>query len=105
MRVIVRNNKIKYVYAKPKLTEGIKLSIIMFVAAIVMLLIGVLISILFSGNAPSIVASFGISSIICNTASMASIVLEVYLYKNFAPAVRNMLLLQIFLFIVWIFII
>ena len=105
MRVIVRNNKIKYIYVKQELTEGIKLSIIMYIISILMLLMGVFISILFSGNAPTIVAAFGLISIICNIASMTYIVLEVYLYQNFAPAIRNMLLLQIFLFIVWILII
>ena len=105
MRVIVRNNKIKYMYAKTKMTEGIKLAIILFIIAVSMLALGVLISILFNGNAPTFVASFGIMSIGCNVASMVNIVLEVYLYQNFAPAVRNMLLLQIAFFIVWIFII
>lgn len=105
MRIVVRNNKIKYMYVKPEMTEDIKLSIIMFIISVVMLLLGIFISILFSGNAPTIVAAFGLISIICNVASMTYIVLEVYLYQNFAPAVRNMLLLQILFFIIWIFII
>ena len=105
MRVIVRNNKIKYMYAKSKWTEGIKNAIFLFIVAVLMLVFGVLISILFHGNAPSFVAGLGIMSIGCNVASMTNIVLEVYLYQNFAPAVRNMLLLQIAFFIVWIFIV
>ena len=36
---------------------------------------------------------------------MVNVILEVYLYNNFHPEIRTMLVLQLILFAVWIFII
>ena len=105
MREIVRKNKIIYNYQLHTLSDGTKTAIILYAIAVLFLIISILISYIFLGEAPSIVAGFGISSILFNIGSMLNIVLEVYLYNNFHPEIRTMLLLQLILFSIWIFII
>ena len=105
MREIVRKNKIIYNYQIHKLSEGTITAIILYAISVLFLLVSILISYMFLGEAPSIVAGFGISSLLFNFASMLNIILEVYLYNNFHPEIRTMLFLQLFLFSIWIFII
>ena len=105
MREIIRKNRIIYNYQLHKLSEGTITAIILFAISVLLLLISILISYICLGEAPSIVAGFGLSSLIFNTGSMLNIILEVYLYNNFHPEIRTMLFLQLVLFSVWIFII
>lgn len=105
MREIVRKNKIIYNYQLHTLSDGTKTAIILYAIAVLFLIISILISYIFLGEAPSIVAGFGISSILFNIGSMINIILEVYLYNNFHPEIRTMLFLQLILFSIWIFII
>lgn len=105
MQVINKNNKTIYKYGEHKLSDGVITSIIFFAVAVLLFACSILISFIFLGEAPSFVAGIGISSMICNAASMFYIVLEIYLYKNFHKEIRNMLILQILLFSIWIFII
>lgn len=105
MREIVRKNKTIYNYQLHKLSEGTMTAIILYAISVFLLLISLLISYICLGEAPSIVAGFGISSLIFNIGSMLNIILEVYLYNNFHPEIRTMLLLQLILFSIWIFII
>ena len=105
MREIVRKNKTIYSYQLHTLSEGTIAAIILYAVAALLLIVSILISYIFLGEAPSIVAGFGISSIIFNIGSMANIILEVYLYNNFYPEIRTMLFLQLFLFSIWIFIV
>ncbi len=105
MREIIRKNKVVYSYEEHKLSDGVHTAIILYAVAVSLLVISILISYMCLGEAPSIVAGIGISSILFNIGSMASIILEVYLYNNFHAEIRTMLLLQLILFTVWIFII
>ena len=105
MREIVKKNKVIYNYKEHIIPYGVKVAILLYVIAVLLLLVSILISYLCMGDAPSIVAGIGLSSLICNIGSMVNIILEVYLYNNFHPEVRTMLILQLVLFAVWIFII
>lgn len=105
MREIVKKNKVVYNYTEHIMSDGVKVAILLYVIAILLLMISVLISYLYMGDAPSVVAGFGLSSIIFNVGSMVNVILEVYLYNNFHPEIRTMLVLQLILFAVWIFII
>lgn len=105
MREIVKKNKVIYNYKEHVMPEGVKVAILLYVIAILLLIVSILISYICMGEAPSIVAGVGISSLIFNAGSMFNIVLEVYLYNNFHPEIRTMLVLQLILFAVWIFII
>lgn len=105
MREIVKKDKIIYNYTEHIMSEGVRVSILLYVIAVFLLLISILVSYLFMGEAPSIVAGLGLSSIIFNIGSMTNIILEVYLYNNFHPEIRTMLLLELILFAIWIFII
>lgn len=105
MREIVRNNQIYYSYKTHKMSEGVIYSIAFFAVAVIFLIISILVSYLYLGEAPSFVAGFGITSIIFNIASITKIVMEIYLYENYSPEIRTMLILQLLLFSVWIFII
>lgn len=105
MREIVRKNKIIYNYELHTLSYGTKAAIILYAVAVLLLLVSILISYILLGEAPTIIAGLGISSIIFNIGSMLNIILEVYLYNNFHPEIRTMLLLQLVLFFIWIFII
>ena len=105
MREIVRKNKTIYNYQLHTLSEGTITAIVLFAISVFLLLISVLISYIYLGEAPSIVAGFGVSSLIFNIGSMLNIILEVYFYNNFHPEIRTMLLLQLVLFSIWIFII
>ncbi|MBO6118965.1 MAG: hypothetical protein J6P02_00680 [Lachnospiraceae bacterium] len=105
MREIVRKNKIIYNYELHTLSDGTKAAIILYAVAVLLLLVSILISYILLGEAPTIIAGLGISSIIFNIGSMLNIILEVYLYNNFHPEIRTMLLLQLVLFFIWIFII
>ena len=105
MREIVKNNQIIYSYKTHKLSEGVIHSIIFFAIAVIFLIISILISYLYLGEAPSFIAGFGLTSIIFNIASITKIVMEIYLYENYSPEIRTMLILQLLLFSIWIFII
>ena len=105
MREIVRKNKIIYNYEQHKLSEGVVTAIVLFILSVLLLLSSILISFLYLGEAPSYVGGIGIASIIFNLGSMVNIVLEVYLYNNFYPEIRTMLLLQLIIFSIWIFIV
>ena len=105
MREIIRKDKVIYNYKEHIISEGVKIAILLYVIAIFLLIISILISYLFMGNAPSIIAGIGCSSIIFNVGSMINIILEVYLYNNFHTEIRTMLFLQLLLFAIWIFII
>lgn len=105
MREIVKKNKIVYNYTEHIISDGVKIAIMLYAVALVLLLISILISYLYMGEAPSIVAGIGLSSIFFNIGSMINIILEVYLYNNFHPEIRTMLILELILFAIWIFII
>lgn len=105
MREIIKNNKVIYNYQTHKLSDGVLYSIILYVVAVLLLILSILISYFYLGEAPSIIGGIGISSIVFNIASMIFIILEVYLYNNFHKEIRTMLLLQLILFSIWIFII
>lgn len=105
MREIVRNNQIYYSYKAHKMSEGVLLSIVLFAIAVIFLIISILVSYLYLGEAPSFIAGLGLTSIIFNIASITKIVMEIYLYENYSPEIRTMLILQLLLFSVWIFII
>ncbi len=105
MREIVKKNKIVYNYTEHIISDGVKIAIMLYAVAVVLLLISILVSYLYMGEAPSIVAGIGLSSIFFNIGSMINIILEVYLYNNFHPEIRTMLILELILFAIWIFII
>lgn len=105
MREIVKKNKVVYNYTEHIMSDGVKVAILLYVIAILLLMISILISYLCMGEAPTIVAGFGLSSIIFNAGSMMNVILEVYLYNNFHPEIRTMLVLQLILFAIWIFIV
>lgn len=105
MREIVRKNKIIYNYQLHTLSEGVKVAIVLYAIAVLFLIISILISYIYVGEAPTVVAGIGITSIIFNIGSILNIVFEVYFYNNFHPEIRTMLLLQLILFSIWIFII
>lgn len=105
MREIVRKNKIVYNYTEHTISYGVKVAILLYVAAVLLLMISILVSYLFMGEAPSIVAGIGMASIIFNIGAMTNIILEVYLYNNFYPEIRTMLILELILFATWIFIV
>lgn len=105
MREIVKNNQIYYSYKAHKFSEGVIHSIVFFAIAVIFLLISILVSYLYLGEAPSFIAGLGLTSIIFNIASITKIVMEIYLYENYSPEIRTMLILQILLFSIWIFII
>ncbi|MBR1454812.1 MAG: hypothetical protein IJ593_09275 [Lachnospiraceae bacterium] len=105
MREIVKNNKVLYSYNTHKISDGVIMSIILYAVSVLLLIISILISYLYLGEAPSYVAGIGISSIIFNIASMIKIIIEIYFYENFHSEIRTMLILELILFSVWIFII
>ena len=105
MREIVKNNQIYYSYKAHKLSEGVIHSIVFYAIAVIFLIILILFSYLYLGEAPSFIAGIGLTSIIFNIASITKIVMEIYLYENYSPEIRTMLILQILLFSIWIFII
>ena len=105
MREIIRKNRIIYNYEIYKLSEGSKTAILLYVVAVFFLIMPMFVSYFCGGEAPTIIAGFGLTSIICNIGSMLNIVLEVHLYNNFHPEIRTMLLLQLILFSIWIFIV
>lgn len=105
MREIVKNNKVLYSYNTHKISDGVIMSIILYAVSLLLLIISILISYLYLGEAPSYVAGIGISSIIFNIASMIKIIIEIYFYENFHSEIRTMLILELILFSVWIFII
>ena len=105
MREIIRKNKVIYNYKEHIIPYGVKVAILLYVVAIFLLIISILVSYLYMGEAPAIVAGIGISSMIFNVGSMVNIILEVYLYNNFHTEIRTMLFFQLILFAIWIFII
>lgn len=105
MREIIKKNRVIYNYKEHIRPYGVIVAIILYFIAILLLIVSILISYLYMGEAPTFVAGIGISSLIFNTGSMVNIVLEVYFYNNFHPEIRTMLILQLVLYAVWIFII
>ena len=105
MREIIRKNEKIYDYEIHKLSDEVKLSIILYIIAVLLLLNSIFLSYIFLGDAPTIVAGIGISSIIFNIASIVLIIYEIYVYNNYHNEIRTMLILQLILFSVWIFII
>ena len=105
MKVIIKNNKVKYKYEKHKLSDKTKLAICFFVTAIFLLFVALGISILYDGDAPTFVSGVVISSLICNAMSMICSILEIYEDRIYNTDIRNMLLLQTAYFIFWILII
>lgn len=105
MKKILRNNKTYYKYEKKPLTQNIQYAIILYVVAIMLFIISILISYLYRGEAPEIIGGMGVTSIVLDFVSMIFIVLDIYLDKNFQPAIRNMLILQILFIIMWIILI
>lgn len=105
MRIVSRKDKKIYKYESHKISDGVFVAIILYAIAVLLLLISIIISYLYLGEAPTYIAGIGLSSIFFNIASMINIILEIYLYGNFHIEIRNMLLLQILLFVIWIFII
>lgn len=105
MRVVSKNDKTIYKYDSHRFSDGVLQAIILFAIAILLFVVSIIISYLYLGEAPSFIAGIGISSMLFNLASMVEIILEIYLYKNFHKEIRNMLLLQILLFSIWIFVV
>lgn len=105
MRVVNKNDKTVYKYGTHRFADGVLSAIILYAVAVLLLVVSVVISYLYLGEAPTFVAGIGISSMLFNLASMINIILEIYLYKNFHAEIRNLLLLQILLFSIWIFMI
>lgn len=103
MRVIKRNNQIKYKYEKEKYSEGVKLSVLLYIVCIFIFFLSIIISIVCRGEASEIVGGLGFTSIICCLGSMAFSISEIYLYKSYKKITRNMLLLQILYLLYWIF--
>ena len=105
MREIVKKDKVIYNYTEHITPYGVKVAILLYVVAVLLLLVSILISYIYMGEAPATVAGIGLSSLIFNIGSMVNIILEVYLYNNFHPEIRTMLILQLILFAIWVFII
>jgi len=105
MKVIIKNNQIRYKYTKNKFSEGLIYSIIFFVISIFLFFISILISILNNGKAGSIVSGIVFSSFLFDILAIYFIILEIYLYENKNKSVRNMLFLEVLYFIFWAFII
>lgn len=105
MREIIRKSGVVYSYTKYERSKGIIHAIILYAIAVLFLAISIVVSLLYLGEAPSIVGGLGLVSIIFNLGSLTNVIMDIYLYRNFHTDVRTMLLLQIILFSVWIFII
>lgn len=105
MSTKIKKKKFLYNYLETGFSEGVKLAIILYAIAVLFLIISIFISFILGGEAPSIIAGVGISSILFNIASIINIILEVYLYDNYKKEIRTMLLLQLVLFAIWILVI
>lgn len=105
MREIIRKNGVVYSYTKYERSEGIIYAIILYAIAVLFLFISIVISLLYLGEAPSIVGGLGLTSIIFNTGSLLNVILDIYFYRNFHTDVRTLLILQIILYSVWIFLV
>lgn len=105
MREVVKKNKIVYDYVTHKISDNTKLSIILYIVAILFLVLSVFISYIYLGDGPSVIAGIGISSIIFNIASMVVVVYDIYIHDNYQREIGIMLILQLLLFSIWIFII
>lgn len=105
MRIVTRNNKKYYKYEKKPLSFGIIAAVVLYIVAILLYIFDIIYAYACGGEAPLMAGGIGVCSIFLNIVSMLFIVFEIYLYKNFQPAIRNMLILQILYFIFWIFII
>lgn len=103
MRVIKRNNQIKYKYEKEKWSEGVKLSVLLYILSIFIFFLSIVISIIKLGNASEIIGGLGLASIICCLGSMSFSISEIYLYKRYKRITRNMLLFQILYLLYWVF--
>lgn len=104
MKVINKNSKTIYKYSKHDFSDGVITAIILYAIAILLFIVSIVISYIFIGEAPLIVAGVGVSSIIFDIGSMIYVILDIYLYKNFHIEIRNLLILQILFLILWIFI-
>ena len=105
MKIIVKDNKVKYNYVERDQSEGERLSILLYKVAIVLIVFCLLMAIVFRGDTPMILSGVAIASFICNLGSMAFSISEIYLYEVYTSLTRNMLGLQILYILFWIFII
>lgn len=105
MREIIKNNKTVYDYKTHKISYDVTLSAVLYCISILLMLLSFFISYIYIGNAPTVVAGVGISSLIFNTASMIVVVYDIYMHDNYSREVGVMLILQLILFSIWIFII
>lgn len=103
MKVIIKDNQKRYKYSKLKISEGERLSIILFVTSFLLVLISIIISFFYEGEAPAIVGGMGVASIICILGSMAFSISEIYLYRSYTYTTRNMIFLQIISLLFWMF--
>lgn len=95
MRVVVKNNQVRYKYAKEKLAYNDKMSIITYSIAIVVFIFALCISIIYGGEGPLIVGALGTVSIVFDLVSMFFSIYEIYEYNIYKRVTRNMLILQI----------
>ena len=105
MKVIIKNNQIRYKYTKNKFSEGVIYSIIFFSIALFLFFLSILISVLNGGNAGPVIAGLVLSSFCFDICALYYIILEIYLFENRKKSVRNMLFLELGYFIFWAFII
>lgn len=105
MKVIIKNNQVRYKYTKNKLSDGVILSIVFYAVAIFLFFLSILISVLHKGNAGSIISGIIFSSFLFDILAIYFTILEIYLYENKKKSVRNILFLEILYFIFWAFII
>lgn len=104
MKIINKKNKILYKYIKHDFSDGVIIAIILFSIAILLFITSILISYIFIGEAPLIIAGICISSLIFDIGSLIIVILEIYLFKNYHSEIRNLLILQIIFLILWILI-
>ena len=105
MKVIIKNNQIRYKYTKNKFSEGVIYSIIFFCIALFLFFLSIFISVINGGHAGPIIAGIVFSSFCFDICALYYIILEIYLFENRKKSVRNMLFLELAYFIFWAFII
>ena len=104
MKVVKKNNQEIFKYKKHEFGYDTKVSIMFFILSLIFLGVGVLISYFSNGEGGTIIAGFGISSIICDISALIYVIKEIY-NKNFYPEVRNILVLTVLYLVMWIIII
>ena len=103
LRVIRKNNQVKYKYQKEKWPEGVKLSVLLYIITIFTFVLSVIISIISKKQSEGLISGIALTSIICCLGSMSFSISEIYFYKSYKRVTRNMLLLQILYLLFWIF--